>query len=163
MPLYYDRFSGHFESADPRTPLHGAAGCIWPTVPAFRYCLKSDNATGVFWLLNFTGILVIRTTAAVDHDDYRYVPIAPPPPYNITRCRKVWNPLTTGYRWEVDMDLGSGLCPVSWRIERPNEKCNVNVILGARSCPSPPPLGSTGSTFRMLQVVYDEACPVPPP
>ncbi|MCK5292957.1 MAG: hypothetical protein KAR39_13185 [Thermoplasmata archaeon] len=162
-PLYDNHFAGHFESADPRTPLHGAGGCVFPTVPAMRYCLRSNNATGLMAILNYTGILVIRPVVTLDMDFYQYQPVAPPPPFGVTRCVKVYNPVTEGYRWEVNINMGSGVCPMEWRIEKPFSACNVDVLLGARSCPGGIPPGSTGSTFTMYQVEYDGTCPLPPP
>lgn len=159
MPKYADRFSGHMETDDPRTPLHGAAGCTWPTVPATRYLLKSDDATGVFLPLNFLGARVIRMVNTLDHDSYSFVPLAGPPTFTILLCRKVANKATGGYRWELDLDGFSGCGVLEIRVEFPAGKCNKTVPLGNWVCPLFPLAGSTGSTFRMLQIEYDQTDP----
>lgn len=159
MPKYADRFSGHLANGDPRTPLHGAGGCVWPTFPAQRYSILSSDASGVFQVFNFTPGLVIRLRTQPDHDIYEYVPFAVPPPWQITLCRKVYNPTTEGYRWELDMNAGSGICSVQWRVEFPFQKCNVDVTLGNKECAGGVPPGASGATFRMEQVEWDEVTP----
>lgn len=159
MPLYDNHFAGHMESGDPRTPLHGAAGCVWPTVPAMRYLLISDDATGVFLPFKTTGALVARTIVTLDHDLYGYVPLAWPPLWNCTKCQKVSDPSTGGYRWQIEFNAGSGVCSVSIDKAFPEQKCNVTVPLGNYTCPGQVPAGQTGTTFRMEQVEWDEATP----
>ena len=159
MPLYNDHFAGHMETQDPRTPVHGAAGCVWPTIPAQRYQVGSSNAWGVFAPFILTPALVIRLRTQPDHDAFGYFPTSVPPPWAITLCRKVWNPETGGYRWELDMNAGSGICAVEFRVEFPEQKCNVNVILGNQSCPGGTPAGSSGDTFGMKQVEWDAIAP----
>lgn len=144
---------------DPRTPVHGAAGCVWPTVPAMRYVITSDNATGIFLPFNTFNALVIRPTVTVDHDLYAYQAIAWPPPWTLVYCRKVYDADTAGYRWQLQMHAGSGLCLVTIDKPFPFQKCNVEVPLGAHSCPNPIPPGTTGSTFRMVQVEFDDTEP----
>lgn len=158
-PLYADRFAGHMPDGDPRTPLHGAAGCVWPTVPATRYLFTSDDATGIFLPFKLLGALVIRSVATVDHDLYSYISMAWAPPWELVYCRKVKDPSTSGYRWQIQMHAGSGLCLVTIDAPFPNQKCNVTVPLGAYECPFSVPPGTTGSTFRMEQVEFDETSP----
>lgn len=159
MPLYDDRFAGHMETDDPRTPLHGAAGCIWPTVPAWHLQVKSDDATGIFAVWNVTPALLVRLRTQPDHDFYEYFPTSVPPPWAITRAVKVWNPSTGGYRWELDMNAGSGICAVEFRVEFPEQKCNVTHVLGNKECPGSVPAGASGETFRLIQVEWDETNP----
>lgn len=156
---YANRFAGHLDKDDPRTPVHGAAGCIWPTIPAQRYIVVSSDATGIFAPFILTPALVIRLRTQPDHDDYEYFPTSVPPPWTITRCVKVWNPTTRGYRWELDMNAGSGICDVSWRVEFPEQKCNVTVPLGNKICPGGIPPGQAGSTFRLEQVEWNKTSP----
>lgn len=153
------QFSGHLWEGDPRSQVHGAGGCTWPTLPAMRYQLISDNATGIFFVWSLTPGLMVRMVNTVDHDLYKYVGVSIPLPFSLTRARKVYNPITWGYRWELDFEMGSGCSPILYRQERPLEKCNVNVLLGDGFCVEHPELGRFGSTFRMLQVKYDETEP----
>lgn len=155
--LYDDHFSGHLDHRDPRTPVHGAAGCTWPTIPAMRYLLKSENATGAWAVWNTSGTLLLRVALTPDHDQYDYVPAGTPPGWSITRARKSWNPSTEGYTWELFLNFGGSLCVVEIVIERPEEKCNVDVAIGDRSCPALP--GSSGSSFSMRQVEWNDAVP----
>lgn len=152
---YSDRFAGHLDHLDPRTPVHGAAGCVWPTVPAMRYYLTSDDATGIFLPLNVSGILVMRMVTSVDHDDYRYVQFGPFPVISCPWFRKRKDPESTGYIWDIIINGSSGCGPdLVWEIHRPMETCNRTIEIGNKCCPLLP--GScTGSTFRAEQVEHD--------
>lgn len=156
--LYADRFSGHMDPADHRTPLHGAAGCVWPTVPPQRYYLTSGNATGVFVPFNLSGMLVARMVGSVDHNLYNYAQLGPFPGISLVRCEKHAQPDGIGYRWLVEIDAGSGCGIVSWDLDFPEQTCNRDVPLGNRSCPILP-VGSTGSQMRMIQVEFDKSSP----
>lgn len=158
-PLYANRFAGHLTDGDPRTPLHGAAGCTFPTVPAFRYFFYSSNATGVWFPFRIFGALVIRPTDTVDHDFYAYAAVAWPPPWALEYCRKIKEPNGRGYRWQIAINAGSGACRTVWDIPYFEQKCNHTILLGDRECPEIPLAGSSGSNFRMYQVEYDEALP----
>ena len=160
-PLYANHFAGHLPEGDPRTPVHGAAGCVWPTVPAMRYYFTSDNATGIFLPFQVLGALVIRPTIAVDHNLFAYQAVVWPPPWALVYCRKVADPDSTGYRWQVQFHAGSGLCLVTIDIPFPNQGCNVTVPLGNQVCPIMGPAGQSGDTFRMEQVEFDDVLPPP--
>lgn len=158
MPLYADRFSGHLEAADFRTPLFGAAGCTWPTIPAQRYYLSSTNATGLLTVLNFTGILVIQNVPVVNHDDIQWVQFGPHP-FTVIKFRKLWVKERPGYNWELVLDIGSACGPaLTWTLERPIESCNRDVIFGNKACQNAPSW-TTGSTFSAKQVEFDQGRP----
>lgn len=128
-------------------------------MPAMRYQLLSDNATGIFAIWNLTPALLIRNTDAVDHDVFWYIAMSVPWPFGVYLAQKVYTPETWGYQWQVNMIMGGCPSVIKWRIDRPLENCNRDVVLGDKGCPEHPEWGSTGSTFRMLQVVYNETTP----
>lgn len=158
-PHAADQFTGHLFEGDPRTLCHGAGGCRFPTMPAMRYLLFSGNPTGLFTVWQFTPGLMIRMVDTVDHDLFAYVGVSIPPPFSLTLARKVYNPETWGYRWELDFDMGSGCSTIEFRIERPFEKCNQDVLLGTGHCMEHPEFGEFGDTFSMQQVKWDETQP----
>lgn len=159
MPLFDDRFSGHFNNGDPRTPLTAAGGCRWPTVPAARYRIVSDNATGFLTPLNTEGILISKVTLGLGHDLCNYASDQiEPSPIGVTGVKR-FLPETGGYRWEFDFLVGSSCGIIETSTERPRETCNRAIVIGDYPCPLNPDLGRTGSTCRMLQVEFDATQP----
>lgn len=156
--LYDDRFSGHLSHEDFRTPVTGAGGCTWPTIPAARYYLSSEDATGILSVLNVTGILVLPTTE-VDpaHDVRNWFSVGHI--YAATVFRKTWVPGRPGFDWDVELTISSPCgSTLQWHIEEPIRKCNYDILLGSRCCPMLP--GScTGDTFTAYQVEDNEITP----
>lgn len=157
--LYDDRFSGHLSELDYRGPLHAAGGCIWPTIPAMRYYLWSNNATGIFLPLRTTGILVQQTTQDPNHDRMNWAPVYSPPLINCDLFRKTIWENRLGYTWDIEINAGSPCGGVLvWKIEIAEQKCNVSVPIGNQPCVSQP-TWTTGDDFHADQVEFDEIEP----
>lgn len=158
MPLYDDHFSGHMESGDWRTPVTGAGGCIWPTVPPARWYLASTNATGLLFFLNITGLLCLPSTEiAPNHDQFDWFGVGGP--IAVTLCRKTYKPERPGYDFDVQLSVGSPCGgTLDFHVERGVEKCNRDILLGNQCCPSQP-TWCTGSTFTAYQVEFDHTTP----
>jgi hypothetical protein len=155
-PLYNDHFSGHMEGGDPRTPLTVAGGCVWPTVPAFRYKLSSDNATGILQILNWDSIIVEKNTPGIAHDHCNYAMIRGPVGIFYAAMDKLARPDRQGYTWHVT--IIASICGMLLKeIPFPRRKCNHNFVIGNIWCPGYQ--GSTGDTFRAEQVEFDHLEP----
>lgn len=156
MPRYNDYFRSHLFPGDPRTPLTAAGGCIWPTIPAHRYLLKSQDATGVLTGLNTEGILIEKVTPGEGHDSCQYLMIAGPVP--VTFCI-VWKHIAAdrnGYRWTIGISAtGCGI--IEGEVIRPRETCNRDFLIGSLGCSMTS--DHTGATFTAYQVVFDETNP----
>lgn len=158
-PLYANRFAGHLRTFDPRTPLTAAGACIWPTVPAHRYLLKSEDATGVLLGLNTQGILIERTTVGIGHDTSQWSMIAGPPPILWALVFKETLPDRLSYRWTVAISASfCGILLKNWTLSR--RKCNVDFHIGNMPCVSTS--DETGPTFTAYQVEYASSEPPPP-
>lgn len=157
--LNLHRFNGHLDMADPRTPVHAAAGCTWPSIPAYRYLLVSANAYGVLAPLNTTGILVEQAGAGPSHDAMQYNMIAAPPPILFAILYKNWVEDPPGYEW--DIGIVASMCGIlQTTLEFPIQKCNVDFTIGEMSCSGY--YGGTGSTFQAKQVEWNRTLPPPP-
>lgn len=156
---YADRFSGHLDNGDTRTPCTAAGGCVWPTMPALRYRIVSDDATGVFLPLNVVGVLISKVTLGTAHDLCNYASDqVEPSPINVIGVKR-YTKETEGYQWEIDFLIGSGCGLVETVTKRPLEKCNQDFVIGDYPCPLNPAVGRTGSTCRALQVEWDQTQP----
>lgn len=158
MPKYGNRFTGHKWNLDPRTPLSAAGGCDWPTYPAHRYLMVSDNPTGVWNFLNTDGILIENATPGVDHDVAWFsgpLNICP-----ITYAYAFKQILGGGTAWEWTIVIKHLMCftPVGATYGPFTGPCNVGVPLGNLEC-SNPYMGETGTDFQMMQVEYDQTEP----
>jgi len=158
--LYTDRFKGHLSHLDPRGPLTGAGGCVWPTIPAYRYRLQTTNAYGSLSVLNTWPILIEQVTPAPGHDDMQYLMIGGPPP--ITFCI-VWKRVAAdrqSYDWEIGISAaGCGIMEKT--VTRSRRKCNEDFPIGEMACPSY--YGGTGTNFQAKQVEWDKTAPPTPP
>lgn len=162
MPRYTDYFTSHMFPGDPRTPLTAADACTWPTVPAHRYWLTSDNATGILESLNADGVLFTKATPGVAHDDCQWNMIAGPFPFITGIMWKRPRIDAPGYRWIVTFT--TVFCGMMQKeILRPVETCNRSFTIGEMECQFSS--DHTGSTFRAEQVVFDKTRPpiYPPP
>ena len=155
-----ERFDGHLSHEDPRTPVTGAAGCVWPTIPAHRYRLSSDNAWGVLFPLRAQPILVEKVTPGDAHDACQWNMISGPPPILFAILWKSWNPHSEGYTWQLG--ITATLCGImEIEIERPEERCNRDFIIGEMTCPAY--AGGTGANFQARQVEWNKTAPPLPP
>lgn len=66
---YERRFEGHLSVDDPRTPLTGAGGATWPTIPPWNWYLYAPAAWGAFTGLRVFGILLINQWGHQYHDE----------------------------------------------------------------------------------------------
>ena len=154
--LYANRFAGHLDMDDPRTPVTAAGGCVWPTVPAHRYLLQSDNATGSLASLLSAGLLVEKVTSGPAHNFCSWSLVFPHP--SILECAwqktRVASPL--GYTWYFSLRILPGSV---WQTILSFElrKCNVDVPIGVVT--SPDSSDHTGTDFKALQVEWDQWTP----
>ena len=78
MPTYHNRFRGHMRLGDPRTPVSGAGGCTWPTVPPYRIMLYSRNPTGEWGFLAKEPIVLQYDLPTATHDYVVWYPLKLP-------------------------------------------------------------------------------------
>lgn len=167
MPLYDDAFSGHLTSDDPRTLLQAAGGCVWPTIPPFRYALCTGNSTGMLTPLMFTKVIFEQTTAAPGHDFMRWLMISGPLPVVAGWVDKTYVRSRDEVDWVVSLSVSSPCGILVWEFTRPPEQCNRDFNIGNKDCPGVPSSGSTGSTTKLIQLEWDKTTrspdPCPPP
>lgn len=152
--LYNDRFAGHFDPEDPRTPVSAAGGCPWPTVPAYRYQLSSTNSTGNLAFLQWAPIILELQESEFQHNLAEWHVIEAP--YQVYSCvlYKAYNrDLYPEYSWQLAL-LISGwpdeLIAYKWR----SGPCNVDLTWGNIS--NPYPGGTFGTDFKQFQVEFDQ-------
>ena len=154
----YKRFQGHLSIEDPRSVTTVAGGCTWPTIPAYRYLLTSDNPVGPFGFLATTGLLVQSASPITDHDFGIWLgPVIPVPGVTAT-VAKVKYEGTEAWMWIVGILVPT--CPLpAWGYFGPKTgKCNVDVTLGNIPCIIPS-IGETGSDLQMRQCEWDQTGP----
>lgn len=160
-PLHDNRFAGHLQAADPRGPLSAAGGCVWPTVPAFRYQLRSNDATQELRFLNHRPILLQFSGPQPSHDAAPWFLARVHPDVPFAVAIKQYTPGESTYKWSfsIGVDEFPGN-PLVFFVVRPIETCN-------RTIPLPnveawdPASGETGNTFRMEQVEWNRESPPP--
>jgi hypothetical protein len=159
MNLFLNKFAGHMPEGDPRTPLAAAGGCTWPTCPAFRYAILSDDATEELAFFNTTPVIIQFVGPWPSHNLAGWSLIIPHPDVVLALATKSFTQGESTYRWAfgIDVDEFPGH-PLLFSTDRPLETCN-------RTIPLPnveafdPASGETGDTFRMEQVVWNEDLP----
>lgn len=159
MPKVADQFAGHMYPDDPRSLLWAARGCIWPTVPAFHFLAKSTNATGGFTFFNTDIVLLEMITAPPAHDTAVYFwEVTPGSDLWMTAIKTQSPSDAPGYRWALRIHFPGAPAVAFKEMIRPLEKCNGPVDVGSMSIVLPFP-GDTGSTFKLLPVIWDETVP----
>lgn len=159
MPLYDDHFSGHLETEDPRGPLSAAGGCRWPTCPAYRYWLISDDATGDLAFLNTDPILIQFTGPQPSHDSAKWILHGANPFITSAVAEKLFDQGDTTYRWLFDVNvIAIPEAPLTFGVVRNVEKCNRDIPL-PNTWAFDIDRGVTGDTFRMEQVEWDKTKP----
>lgn len=158
MMRYHHRFDAHIENQDFRTNLTAAGGCAWPTIPAARYLLTSDNAIGAFAFLQDQGCLIGRTDESLSHDQAQWsgpLNICP-----VTYCLawKTMLPDRISWSWAVMMKVPLCAAAVFDGFGPFTGKCNKDVLLGNMVCVLPS-VGETGTDLQMRQVEHDETWP----
>lgn len=159
MPLYDDHFSGHLETGDPRGPLSAAGGCTWPTIPAFRYWLISDDATGDLAFFNTAPVLIQFRSAQPAHNLAVWLLQGTHPDVSIVIAVKLFDQGSTTYTWEFAILVNAiPEALLEFVVTRPIGPCN-------RDIPLPDvwafdiDRGTTGTTFRMEQIEWDHESP----
>lgn len=158
-PHVANRFSGHFPEGDPRTPLHAAAGNTWPTVPAYRFYLISDNATGTASFWNHATGVIEQEGPFHEHSDCYWSFVAQHPAADWFVLRKLWIAPQDFYTWQLAFQVtaGSQIFGKIWTSTfGPG---NVDLAIGSILPVLPGPPGDTGSTFRALQLEWNGAVP----
>lgn len=156
-PKYADRFEGHMPVGDPRTPLTGSAGCVWPTVPAWNYLVVSDDATGVLSFLNTLGIQLKPHATQRDFDDFRWSLNGGVPP--VVNPELMKTELTDPYGYRLTFTATTVWGTFQSVTDFTERVCNCCHPLTRTTVGFPIPLGDTGDTFRLLQVEFDETRP----
>lgn len=160
-PTIGNRFKGHLAHGDPRGPLTAAGGCIWPTVPAFRYWLKSDDASGELTFLNHNPIRIQYDAELSGHNVAIWKRLGFHYSIFTAVATKIHVPGTSIYTWWFSIrTVLRPFTPIAFQVERDIETCNRDIPL-----PNVPPYypgpGGTGDTFRMEQIEWDQTSPPP--
>jgi hypothetical protein len=158
-PSIADPFRGHLAHGDPRGPLSAAGGCTWPTVPAYRYAIRSDDATGQLAFLNHNPIIIEYSPGESSHNLGVWNLIGDHYSVDTTVAIKHHVAGTEIYTWYFwIMTAATPQIFLNFSVPRDVETCN-------RDIPLPdvhggdPQLGETGDTFRMDQVEWDKTSP----
>lgn len=160
-PLYADPFKGHMPLGDPRNPLTAAGGCTWPTVPAYRYWLISDDATEELAFFNTSPVLLEFEGLQPSHNYAKWILVPPHAFVLAAMAEKRYWPREPIYRWHFEIQVDElPLRPLRFSIERSVETCNRDLPLPNVTA-FPPESGETGDTFRMEQIVWDQSSPPP--
>lgn len=167
MPLFDDRFSGHLENDDPRTLLQAAGGCVWPTIPPYRWGICTHNSTGMLMPMRFSYVVLEQTTPPPGHDFMRWLMISGPFPIVAGWVDRTYTRSTHTVDYVVSLTVSSPCGILVWRFSRGEERCNRGFDLGNKDCPGVPSAGSTGSGTKMFQLQWDKTEPIgfpcPPP
>lgn len=154
--LYADRFSGHIEYGDPRTPVTAAGACIWPTIPPHRFLLQSEDTSGVLDVFSAPGVLIEKVTPGDAHNFCSWGLVVPVPGIVSLTLQKQRLYTPHRYRWYFSMwILGCGA--VDKLIYRPVERCNRDVPIGSLGWGGT--CGWTGDSFTAYQVEWNETQP----
>lgn len=151
-------FRGYFRRGDPRGPMFGSQGAVWPTVPAYRYRLGSENATGSWEFLKTTGILV-EFAQEIGNFITAWRPIADEPPcFDDLSLTREWIPVLMMTYWRLRISTPCTLLP--WQVVkvRGAGRANTDIKLGLMRTPLGPP-GTPGSKLMAYQVEFDEEDP----
>lgn len=159
MPLFDNHFKGHLETDDPRGPLSAAGGCTWPTIPAYRYWLISDDATGDLAFFNTDPVLLQFFSPQPAHDAAFWILHGTNPFVSAAIALKQFTQGNNTYSWLFGVNV----------ISIPEAILNFGVIRDVENCNRDIPLpnvwtfdidrGVTGDTFRMEQIEWDKESP----
>jgi hypothetical protein len=160
-PKVADPFSGHLPDGDPRGPLSAAAGCIWPTVPPYRFHLISDDATAGLGFLNTRPIVFEFVSDQPAHDQAFWSLLGTHPDVSSGLVVKEYDFFRTGYAWAGQIWVNAFFSlPLLFRQLRPIERCNRDCALPNVAVYEPID-GVTGDTFRLEQIEWDKTSPPP--
>lgn len=152
-----NRFAGHIKRGDPRTPVFGAGGCPWPTIPPYRWALTSDDATGIYRPFNGASIIfhVDQVTARHEHMVWRLTNRPPWLYAGVIRKLFIRDRYPQYSYWVTILMTIYGIDEIAFAHR--TGPCNVNVHLGDQI--GGIIRGRVGSTFRLLQVESDQTEP----
>jgi hypothetical protein len=156
MPLYGNRFAGHIPNGDPRTPLTGAVGCIWPTFPPRKWRLWCTAAQGILTDLNYPGLLLEWQSTDPAHDLCSWRVISPPPA--IWYCvlnKQEWNGPEGAFIYDLTIHFYT--CILSALLYRPEERCNRDYLVGNLVCDYTG--DQTGNDLALYQVEFNQTMP----
>lgn len=160
-PSVENPFTGRLADGDPRGPLSAAGGCVWPTIPASRYWLISDDATLDLSFLNNEPVLLEFTSPQPAHNLGTWNLLPPDPNVATAVIVKLANALETGYRWFFNIQtIAIPEAPLLFFIARDHETCNRDLAL-PNTFAFDIDRGVTGDTFRMEQIEWDQLAPPP--
>jgi hypothetical protein len=150
-------FRGHLRTTDPRNPLWGAGGSVFPTTPAYRYRLGSEHATGHWVLLRAAGVLfTLHGEMTHDFGEYRHSE-GVIPPFQWMRLTRWFIPTYDRVHWTLSYKLCEAVEIWYTYWIRAREKTNVNMEF-EWSTPLPPIPGSPGIS-TLYQVEHDGRLP----
>lgn len=162
-PHVADPFVGHLPKGDPRGPLSAAGGCNWPTIPAYRYWLISDDATIDLAFLNTRPILLEFTSLQPAHNLGVWQLLGTSADVDSAIAVKLFTPGTSIYMWVFGIEVTAiPEAPLQFNVPRSVETCNRDIPL-PNTWAFDIDRGVTGDTFRMEQIEWDKESPPPDP
>ncbi len=151
-------FKGYFQPGDPRGPCFASSGADWPTVPAFRYRLGSEDASGSWSFLKTTGVLLEHAQSVGKHTD-RWAAIADAPPcFSVCVFERMYLPIIPVVSWRLRIVTPCQFSAWICRVFKRAGPANVDVELGGIFTPNGPP-GDAGTKLTAYQVEFDETQP----
>lgn len=158
-PFYDDRFNGHIEAGDPRGPLSAAGGCVWPTIPAYRYWLKSDDASGDLAFFNTNPPVLQFVSPQPAHDIAGWTLHIANPFVHVAVAVKTFVHPNNTYTWTFIVFVNAiPEAPLEFGVIRNAEPCNIDIPL-PNVWAFDIDRGQTGDTFRMEQIEWDKESP----
>ena len=160
-PTVADPFKGHLANGDPRGPLSVAGGCVWPTVPAVRYWIISDDATIDLAFFNTDPVVLEFVSTPPAHNFGRWNLLGEHPYVSEATAVKFFSQGNAYYGWgfNITVDAISG-AHLIFNLFRPVETCNRDIPL-PNTWAVNPSHGVTGDTFRFEQIEWDQEAPPP--
>lgn len=152
---YANRFAGHMHPDDPRTPLQGAAGCTWPTVPAFRFKLRTENAYGLLTFWNYNNALLQQQPGSHEHNELWWLGSNLPLGCSYLIVGKHYTHPASIFTWTVALILTGPYTLISVEVPFEFGVCNRDWPIGDFTSPFLPDSGM-GSTCRLTQVEFDK-------
>ena len=145
-------------TGDPRTLLHAAGGCNWPTVPAYRYGFKCPTGTGPWSVLNNAYMVFEFRGAGPDHDLAYWDAFILPLAFTRGIIVKQRQPGTNNYTWTLEVEWGV-LGNISIKtVPGDPDGCNENVLVPHMVFPLIPGFES-GDDSSLIPVEFDDTEP----
>jgi hypothetical protein len=150
-------FQGSMHPDDPRDLIFGCGGCSWPSVPAWKLFLCSNDATGLLSFFNTTGVLCTIRPSHIDPNNMQWD--LEEGPISVLDAFVLKNRFNDpyGYGFAVAVTGLWGVMETSARW--PEQNCNITHWLPEATVTFGLLSGSTGETFRIKQVLWDDVRP----